>query len=87
MAPLERCFALEVEFHRKLRMVAVSPADTAALHTSYALQSGYEPLLRTMGRVTVHDIERLAQRYLLVDDARDVRDARESVTRLVGLGP
>jgi hypothetical protein len=49
MSPLERLFALEIEFHRRLRQEAPGTADPAALHTSYALQAGYEPLLRGLG--------------------------------------
>ncbi len=88
MAPLEECFALEVEFHRRLRAVTTaSAADAAALHTSYALQGGYERLLRATGRVTVQEIERLAQRYMLSGDSRDVLGARDSLACLLGLRP
>jgi len=87
MTPLERFFVLEVEYHRRLRMVAADPADAAALHTSYALQSGYESLFRSIGRVTVQDIERLAARSTLAGDARDVLAARDSLTRLLGIRP
>ena len=45
MTPLERLFLLEVEFHRRLRTQAPGTADASSLHTSYALQSGYEPLI------------------------------------------
>jgi hypothetical protein len=85
MSPLEQLFALEVEFHRKLRCEAPGTPDPSALHTSHALQSGYEPLLRGIGQATAHDIERLADRYLLSGDARDVLAARDSLTRLLGL--
>ena len=87
MAPLETLFALEIEFHRKLRQEAPGTADTAALHTSYALQSGYEPLLRRIGAVTAHDIERLAERFMAAGDTRDVLSARDSVAGLLGLRP
>ena len=87
MAPLERFFVLEVEFHRRLRMVSADAADAAALHTSYALQSGYESLFRSIGRVTVQDIQRVARAASLAGDARDVRAARDSLTRLLGLRP
>jgi hypothetical protein len=86
MAPLERFFVLEVEFHRRLRTVAADAAEVSALHTSYALQLGYEPLLRSLGRVTARDIERLAAQSALVSDARDVLAARDSLTRLLGIG-
>ena len=87
MAPLERLLVLEIEYHRRLRSAALGTADAAALHTSYALQSGYEPLLRSTGRVTTLDIERLAERYTLAGNARDVLSARESLARLLGLRP
>jgi hypothetical protein len=87
MSPLEQILFLEIEFHRKLRTEAPGTADPAALHTSYALQSGYEPLLRRLGPVTAQDIERLAQRFILAGDARDVLAARDTLTRLLGLHP
>ena len=49
MPPLERLFRLEVEFHRRLRSEANEPPDAGGVHTSYALQAGYEPLLRSIG--------------------------------------
>jgi hypothetical protein len=87
MAPLEELFALELEFHRRLRLVATGTEDGTAAHTSFALQSGYEPLLRAVGRVTLGDVERLAARYTLADDVRDVLRARDSLTALLGLWP
>jgi hypothetical protein len=87
MAPLERLFALEVEFHRKLRWAAPSDAGVAALHTSYALQSGYEQLLRRVGSVTAQDVNRLTERLVLACDARDVLAARDALTTLLRLSP
>jgi hypothetical protein len=87
MAPLEQLFALEVEFHRKLRDEAPDTRDPAALHTSYALQSGYEPLLRRVGRVAYEDLDRLAHRHLAAADPRDVVAAREALARLLGVAP
>jgi hypothetical protein len=46
MSPLEKLFRLEIDFHRRLRTLAPHEPDTGSVHTSYALQSGYEPLLR-----------------------------------------
>jgi hypothetical protein len=85
MAPLEQLFALEIEFHRKLRREAPGTADVAALHTSYALQSGYEPLLKRLGPVTIQDIERLSQRHALASDLRDVLAARKGLMALLSL--
>ena len=85
MPPLERLFLLEVEFHRRLRTQAPGTADTRALHTSYALQSGYEPLIRGAGRVDAHDIEIIHRRHTLDADARDLLAARDSLKQLLGL--
>jgi hypothetical protein len=87
MTPLEQLFVLEIDFQCKLRTNAPGTTDPTALHTSYALQSGYEPLLRRIGRVTAQDIERLAERFMLAGDSRDVLAARDSLTRLLGLRP
>jgi hypothetical protein len=85
MSPLERLFALEIEFHRRLRCNAPGTVDASALHTSYALQNAYDPLLKSTGRVTVQDIKQLADRFTLTGDARDVLAARDSLTGLLGL--
>jgi hypothetical protein len=83
--PLERLFRLEIEFHRRLRTQAPSTADVGALHTSYALQSGYLPLIRAVGTATALDIERLQQQLTLASDARDVLAARDSLEQLLGI--
>jgi hypothetical protein len=85
MTTLEQLFSLEIEFHRRLRSEAPGTVDSTALHTSYALQSGYEPLLQRIGRVSARDLDQLANRFLLVGDSRDVLAARDSLTRLLGL--
>jgi len=87
MSPLEQLFALEVEFHRRLRTDAPGTGDAAAIHTSYALQSGYEPLLQRVGRVTGPDIEALWERLCLAGDARDVLSARDSVMKILRIRP
>jgi hypothetical protein len=87
MAPLEQLFALELEFHRRMRQVAVSADDGVAVHTSFALQCGYESLLRAIGRVTIGDVEQVAVRYTPAGDARDVVRARDSLAGLLGLHP
>jgi hypothetical protein len=85
MAALERLFALEVEFHRRLRTESSGSCDARALHTSYALQSGYERLLGEVGRVAERDLEAVLERFLLVSDPRDVLAARNAIRRLLGL--
>ena len=52
---------------------------------TYALQSGYEPLIRAAGTVTGRDIERLHTRLLLAADARDLLAARDSLKLLLDL--
>ena len=85
MPPLERLFLLEVEFQRRLRTEAPGTGDYRALHTSYALQCGYEPLIRAAGRVTGRDLEVLSQRHAAAADARDLLAARSSLNELFGL--
>ena len=87
MAALEQLFLFEVEFHRRLKAEADPTSDTSSLHTSYALQSGYEELLRAVGPVTAEDIERLARRFTFAGDTRDVLKARDSVMGLLGVRP
>jgi hypothetical protein len=69
--------------------VAGSPgtADARALHTSYALQSGHELLIRSAGAVTTRDVEHLHDRLTLAGDPRDVLAAPNwrLMTRLLGL--
>jgi hypothetical protein len=83
---LETLFRLEIEFHRRLRTEAPCAIDTSGLHTSYALQAGYEPLLFSLGRVTASDIERLRTRLVSAGDARDIRAARDSIEQILGIG-
>ena len=66
MSPLERLFRVAIEFYRRLRTQAPGTIDSRALHTSYALQAGYEALIRLAGIVTAADIDRLKDRLALV---------------------
>jgi hypothetical protein len=85
MSSLERLFGLEIEFHRRLRTQVTGDVDAGALHTSYALQCGYDSLLRTMGLVSVQDLDLLARRLGPAVDARDLQSARDSLKRLLGM--
>ena len=85
--PWSDSFCLEVEFHRRLRSEANELPDTGGVHTSYALQAGYEPLLKSVGPVAAADIEALAGKLALAGDARDVLKARDSVMGLLGVRP
>ncbi len=50
MSPLEKLFRLEIEYHRRVRALASVITDDGSLHTSFALQTGYESLLASLGR-------------------------------------
>ncbi|ODU00546.1 MAG: hypothetical protein ABS79_03140 [Planctomycetes bacterium SCN 63-9] len=51
MSVLEQLYRLEMEFHRLTEAQSISELEAESIHTSYALQQGYEPLLRTVGVV------------------------------------
>ncbi len=85
MSPLERLFRLEIEFHRRLRSDAPGTGDASSLHTSYALQSGYDALLAEIGKVNTHDVEILREQLTLVGDTRDLLAARDSLKCLLGV--
>jgi hypothetical protein len=79
MSPLEQLFRLEIEFHRRLRTDAPVTGDARSLRTSYALQTGYEPLIRSVGPVSADHLDRLYARLILAGDTRDVLAARDSL--------
>lgn len=83
--PLERLFLSEVEYHRKLRCDAPGTADATSLHTSYALQGGYEGLILASGRVTAKEVAAMMKRLTLAGDPRDVLRARDSVMAILGI--
>jgi hypothetical protein len=87
MSLLGTRFGLEVEFHRLLRAAARDAGDAASLHTSYALQTGYEGLLVRIGPASRRDLEVLRERLMLCGDQRDVLAARDSLAHLLGRGP
>jgi hypothetical protein len=82
--PLEQLFRLEVEYHQKLRVWGMDAAQASATHMSFALQSGYEQLIRECGHVTAAEVMKLTNR-MVSEDARDVLAARDSVLRLLGI--
>jgi hypothetical protein len=83
MSPLEKLYRLEIEFHRRLRTLPAGIIDADSLHTSFALQTGYEPLLHALGPVTVRDIECLRDRLALAADPRDVIAAHDSLKQIL----
>jgi hypothetical protein len=84
MRSLESLFRLEIEFYRRVRVLCPGAANTAGLHTSYALQSGYESLIREVGSVTSQDVERLHHRLMVAADTRDILAARNSLRNVLG---
>jgi hypothetical protein len=85
MSPLERLFRLEIDYFRQDREAGYPPGGNG-VHTSYALQGGYEDLLRAIPRgTTLDDVIRMGNRFILGADQRDVFRARDSVTRILGL--
>jgi hypothetical protein len=85
MTPLERLFSLEVDFHRLLRNAASSSHDRSSLHTSFALQNGYEQLLYAARGATATHVDALTLGYHSRGDSRDVIAARDSLNQLLGL--
>jgi hypothetical protein len=84
MSHLETLFRLEIDFHHRLRTQSPGTADASSLHTSYAIQFGYDGLIRSLGSVTVRDLETLKERLTMAGDTRDVLAARDSVRQLLG---
>ncbi len=85
MAPLERLFAYEIEFHRRLRTELAAFQDLGGLHTSYALGLGYEPIIRAVGSVSMREIDGVMKKMTLAGDVRDVLKARDSVMRVLSV--
>jgi hypothetical protein len=85
VSPLESLFRLEIEFHRCLRTLPTCPYDIGGLHTSYALQAGYEPLIFALGRINATDVAQLQTRLLTTADTRDVLAASDSLKQLLGI--
>jgi hypothetical protein len=85
MTPLEQLFRFELEFHRRLRDAAEGQGNAAAVHTSFALQHGYEALMRAAAGTTAHEVDVMKERLTLAGDPRDTLAARDSVKQLLGL--
>ncbi len=83
MSALERLYCLEIEFHRLFRTQALSALEAASVHTSYALQNNYEPLLRMIGVVDPSDLARASERMMGMSDPHDVQAASHSLLQFV----
>lgn len=85
MTPLESLFVLEIHYHARLRAQGRSAADGDGIRASYALQCGYEGLIRAAGNVGPRDVDELRERFLRRADARDVTAARDSLVQILGV--
>ena len=83
MSALDRLYSLEIEFHRLFRAQAISALEAASVHTSYALQNNYEPLLRMIGVIDPSDLARATERMMGMSDPHDVQAASYSLRQLV----
>jgi hypothetical protein len=83
MSILDRLYTLEIEFHRRFRLEAINAMEAASIHTSYALQNGYEPLLRTVGLVDQSELAKAAERTMGMGDPRDVQAAYHSLRQII----
>jgi hypothetical protein len=83
VSTLDRLYSLEIEFHRQFRLQASEAVEAWSVHTSYALQHGYEPLLRTLGPVASDALVKAKERLAGRCDPRDVQAAFHSLQQLV----
>lgn len=83
MTVLDQLYQLEIEFHRCFRAQAVDAMEAWSIHTSYALQHGYEPLLRSLGGVGPAELIEARERLVTTSDPRDVHAAFHSLRHLV----
>jgi hypothetical protein len=86
MSVLDRLYSLEIEFHRLFRSEGINAIEAASIHTSYALQNQYEPLLRTVGLVDQSELAKAAERMMGMGDPRDVQAAYHSLRQFVRIG-
>ena len=85
MSELDRLYHLEIEFHRRFRLEAIDAMEAESIHTSYALQLGYEELLRSLGRVDRARLDVARHRMQSMGDPRDVQAAFHSLQQIVAL--
>ena len=83
MSVIEKLYSLEIEFHRLFRLQGANPAEAWAVHTSYALQNGYEVLLRTAGAVDDQTLILVKDRVAQGRHPHDVAAAYQSLRQLV----
>ena len=83
MSDLDRLYSLEIEFHRLFRAEGINALEAASVHTSFALQNHYEPLLRMIGVVAPSELAGAAERMMGMGDPRDVQAAYHPIRQLV----
>lgn len=83
MSVLEQLYSLEIEFHRRFRSQFINAHEAESIHTSYALQQGYEPLLRTVGRVDLATLAAAKDRMAGQHDPRYAEAAFQSLRQLL----
>jgi hypothetical protein len=83
MSGLDRLYRFEIETHRLFRAEDVNAGESVGVHTSFAPQNPYEPLLRTNGAVNPADLVRATGRVMGTGDPRDVQAASHSLRQLV----
>jgi hypothetical protein len=87
MKPLEKLFMLEIEYHARLRAQGRGATEAPGIRASYALQCGYEALIRSAGRVVALELEGLCARFVQQADPRDVFAARDSLVAILRIEP
>jgi hypothetical protein len=80
---LDQLYNLESAFYRRFRATATSYVESASIHTSYALQHGYEPLLLAIVAVDPAALARAKDPQIESGDPRDVLVAFNSLRSLV----
>lgn len=83
MTVLDHLYSLEIEFHRRFREEAINAVEAWNIHTSYALQHGYEPLLLTIGTVDSAALATAKDRIIGMSDPRNVQAAFHFLRQLV----
>ena len=83
MSVLDHLYSLEIEFHRRFREEAINAVEAWSIHTSYALQHGYERCCGTVGTVDSAELAKAKDRMMGMSDPRDVQSAFQSLRQLV----
>lgn len=80
---LRELFLLELGFRWRLHGCLASAAEVEQLHAGYAIERGYERLIKRLGPVTDQELERTKERLILYGDPRDVLSTRDSLRQIL----